>query len=294
LNGGTTYTTSIQQAAFAVDFDEKKFWVGTSPNKQTSPTWYPDQQGYSLEAWDGREMEFLVAPSASSGTPYYHARFSKSDWVWDPNEELPSSNYAEAWEKVSPTSSSPPARDAHAAVFDGSEMTIFGGQDGTSSKNDVWSMDMRLSDYEWKKHNSVGALPSTRNSMQAIAYDSKVIVFGGNTGSGKTNALWTHERDIPCSVYPFLGQCEDISNGMKCPCHPEAVARNGMPVPYVLPLGADAKCSEKESDRSFVLKDGTMVKASSETFYDVPLTIPFDSYPPWSPYRGSIRDSPPL
>eukprot|EP00505_MAST-04D_sp_SCG-Rhode-Island_P001045 Stramenopile-MAST_4_protein_1045 len=103
LNGGTTYTTSIQQAAFAVDFDEKKFWVGTSPNKQTSPTWYPDQQGYSLEAWDGREMEFLVAPSATSGTPYYHARFSKSDWVWDPNEE-PIFNYAKTCEKKSPTS----------------------------------------------------------------------------------------------------------------------------------------------------------------------------------------------
>lgn len=87
LADGTTYTQTTQQGALAIDFNKRRIWVGTSPSKGTKLTWFPDNAGYdfSKEKWDGETpMSFLVMPSATSGQPHFHARFSEKDWIWEP------------------------------------------------------------------------------------------------------------------------------------------------------------------------------------------------------------------
>jgi hypothetical protein len=71
-------------------------------------------------------------------------------------------------------------------------MVIFGGWDGSSRRNDVWSFQLNIS--AWNSISPSGTPPSARSDHTAI-YDPvrrRMIVFGGGAGIGSfLNEVWS-------------------------------------------------------------------------------------------------------
>ena len=65
-------------------------------------------------------------------------------------------------------------------------MVMFGGTDGSNSRNDVWTLN--LTSYDWAEVTSA-TKPSARNSHSSIIYDGQMVIFGGSDASSKKNKL---------------------------------------------------------------------------------------------------------
>jgi hypothetical protein len=81
----------------------------------------------------------------------------------------------------------PGARCAAAAVHDPvrNRMIVFGGDDGSVYRNDVWALELG-EDPSWASLNPSGTPPSPRTHSTAIydATNDRVILFGGYPGLG--------------------------------------------------------------------------------------------------------------
>lgn len=96
----------------------------------------------------------------------------------------------ESW-SVLQAGSRPPARSDHSATYDPvrDRMIIFGGYDGASRSNDVWSLS--LGTPSWSALTPMGVGPSPRSEHTAT-YDpirDRLVVFGGND-IYRRNDLW--------------------------------------------------------------------------------------------------------
>ena len=101
-----------------------------------------------------------------------------------------------AWSAITPAGTPPPGRWAPAAAYDPvrDRMIVFGGYDGTASRNDVWALSLGATP-TWTQLSPGGPLPAARANVEGV-YDpagNRLIVFGGfNTSTQQFfNDTWT-------------------------------------------------------------------------------------------------------
>jgi len=93
---------------------------------------------------------------------------------------------SEAWNSISPSGTAPDARRGMTAVYRSTDdkFYLFGGYDGTSHKNDLYSLTSTTTSPAWVTLSSTGA-PSARRS-HAAGYSptqNKMVIYGGRADS---------------------------------------------------------------------------------------------------------------
>lgn len=127
--------------------------------------------GTRMLVWGGRDLQSLVASNAG--------------WAYDPSLDL--------WTAIT-TAGAPAPRYQHSAVWTGSRMIVFGGDNGVVRSNDGGSYDP-ASD-TWAPISTSGA-PSPRRQHSAIWTGGRMIVWGGTEPS--SGYLQTGGRYDPAS-----------------------------------------------------------------------------------------------
>jgi N-acetylneuraminic acid mutarotase len=124
----------------------------------------------------------------------------------------------DTWTPTRIDGSTPQGRDAHSAVWTGSEMIVFGGQIyGTSRMGDTVSIPLNTGGrYEpasdtWSGTLSSSATPSVRAYHSAVWTGSEMIVWGGSaTRQGEryrpASDTWVPMSDYPAGLGPLPAQ----------------------------------------------------------------------------------------
>ena len=97
-----------------------------------------------------------------------------------------------AWSALAPAGSPPSARYLHTAIYDPvrDRMVVFGGNDGSGRRNDVWALSLAGSP-AWSSLAPAGTPPSARVAHTAI-YDpvrDRMVVFGGHHSGVRISAI---------------------------------------------------------------------------------------------------------
>ena len=85
-------------------------------------------------------------------------------------------------DQVSPQTRSPPARTNHSVVTWQDRLYLFGGTDGVTWFNDVWTYDPRSN--SWTELDCIGYIPVAREGHSAALVNDTMYVFGGRTQEG--------------------------------------------------------------------------------------------------------------
>ncbi|KAF2757426.1 hypothetical protein EJ05DRAFT_389232 [Pseudovirgaria hyperparasitica] len=94
------------------------------------------------------------------------------------------------WETLIPNSGdeplpqglSPPARTNHTIITYNDKLYLFGGTDGNTWFNDVWTYDPRVN--AWTELDCIGYIPTPREGHAAALVNDTMYVFGGRTKDG--------------------------------------------------------------------------------------------------------------
>ena len=86
----------------------------------------------------------------------------------------------------------PAGRSEHATNVHGNKLIMFGGDDGTSKKQDTWSLNLQTK--VWTEVQ-VSTKPGSRSGHTSVLYDGKMIVFGGYDGTNRLDDLWELNLD---------------------------------------------------------------------------------------------------
>jgi N-acetylneuraminic acid mutarotase len=102
---------------------------------------------------------------------------------------------ANAWSKLKPQGTLPPARASQAMAYDPvtKKLIVFGGYDGTTYYNDTWAYD--VADNTWTALTPSGVAPAARQG-HSLVYDpasKKMILFGGYSGTAQFNDTWAYD-----------------------------------------------------------------------------------------------------
>ncbi|OKL60507.1 hypothetical protein UA08_04263 [Talaromyces atroroseus] len=81
-----------------------------------------------------------------------------------------------------PAGQIPPARTNHTTVSYGDKLYLFGGTNGVTWFNDVWSYDPRTN--QWTELDCIGFVPSPREGHAAALVGDYMYVFGGRNEEG--------------------------------------------------------------------------------------------------------------
>lgn len=89
-----------------------------------------------------------------------------------------------AWEWVTPADSvrAPPLTNHTMDVYD-NKLWLFGGSNGKSLNNDLWSYDPQTN--KWNKHKTFGAIPTPCEEHASVIYKDTLIVYGGKDAYGE-------------------------------------------------------------------------------------------------------------
>ncbi|KAF2265300.1 hypothetical protein CC78DRAFT_553042 [Lojkania enalia] len=82
----------------------------------------------------------------------------------------------------SPQGSSPPARTNHSVVTWNDKLYLFGGTDGVTWFNDVWTYEPRTN--AWTELDCIGYIPVAREGHSAALVNDTMYIFGGRTQEG--------------------------------------------------------------------------------------------------------------
>ncbi|OGF14524.1 MAG: hypothetical protein A2W00_04145 [Candidatus Eisenbacteria bacterium RBG_16_71_46] len=98
-----------------------------------------------------------------------------------------------AWSVLALAGSPPSARYSPAAIYDPvrDRLVVFGGNDGSGLRNDVWALSLAGSP-AWSTLAPAGSLPVARYQHAAV-YDpmrDRLVVFGGYDGTSLRNDVW--------------------------------------------------------------------------------------------------------
>jgi len=85
-------------------------------------------------------------------------------------------------EQVSPQGKSPPARTNHSVVTWNDKLYLFGGTDGLTWFNDVWTYEPRSN--SWTELDCIGYIPVAREGHSAALVNDTMYIFGGRTQEG--------------------------------------------------------------------------------------------------------------
>jgi len=107
---------------------------------------------------------------------------------------LPATPQTLSWSQWKAAGTQPSPRQDGTIAYDpaGNQLFLFGGQDASSSKNDLWSWSVDRA--QWTQIQPSGALPPAR-TYHSLVYDSKarrLIVFGG-IGSSNFSDVWAFD-----------------------------------------------------------------------------------------------------
>ena len=155
---------------------------------------------------------------------------------------------AESWRRLrcsSTGSTLPPFRSKSTATILRDAVFIFGGKGANGEVlGDVWKLDLNKTEwslvpaYPDAKPPTLGQFPSPRRSHTSVAFDNKVLIFGG-MGLERTfacdvflNCAWF--LDVTTSKIPEWSRVNIIEPNGKCPeprsCHTATVISNKMMV----------------------------------------------------------------
>ncbi|KAF2867130.1 cell polarity protein-like protein [Massariosphaeria phaeospora] len=82
----------------------------------------------------------------------------------------------------SPQGRSPPARTNHSVVTWNDKLYLFGGTDGLTWFNDVWTYEPRTN--AWTELDCIGYIPVAREGHSATLVNDTMYIFGGRTQEG--------------------------------------------------------------------------------------------------------------
>ncbi|KAL1925632.1 uncharacterized protein VTP21DRAFT_515 [Calcarisporiella thermophila] len=87
------------------------------------------------------------------------------------------------WTKANTQGQPPTPRRAHSSCFYNNKLYIFGGGDGMRALNDVYTLDIKDSNYmAWSKLSPRGVPPTSRGYHTSNLVGDKWIIFGGSDG----------------------------------------------------------------------------------------------------------------
>ena len=107
-----------------------------------------------------------------------------------------------AWSALAPSGSPPSGRNEHTAIYDPvrDRMVVFGGEDATIYRNDVWALSLAGSP-AWSELTPSGSPPSVGGATSI--YDSvrdRLVMFGTSGGSSLRMEAWALGWAPPVSV----------------------------------------------------------------------------------------------
>ena len=154
----------------------KQEWREISPDGDGPSKRYGSCSGYDSE----NDLFYISHGFTASG------RFDDT-WAFDLE--------AERWTEVSPTELRPIERCLHRCAFDpeSNSLFLFGGQSNrTPILGDLWRYDPAAK--EWTDVSPEGESPSPRffSSLVRDPESRRFILFGGFTGDGRKNDLWSY------------------------------------------------------------------------------------------------------
>jgi DNA repair exonuclease SbcCD ATPase subunit len=85
-------------------------------------------------------------------------------------------------DRASPQGRSPPARTNHSVVTWTDRLYLFGGTDGVTWFNDVWTYEPRSN--TWTELDCIGYIPVAREGHSAALVNDTMYIFGGRTQEG--------------------------------------------------------------------------------------------------------------
>ncbi|KAF2034436.1 cell polarity protein-like protein [Setomelanomma holmii] len=85
-------------------------------------------------------------------------------------------------DQASPQGRSPPARTNHSVITWNDKLYLFGGTDGVTWFNDVWTYESRLN--TWTELDCIGYIPVAREGHSAALVNDTMYIFGGRTQEG--------------------------------------------------------------------------------------------------------------
>ncbi|MFA5795419.1 MAG: LamG-like jellyroll fold domain-containing protein [Candidatus Brocadiia bacterium] len=85
---------------------------------------------------------------------------------------------------------SPSARYGHDMVWDGTRVIMFGGEDGTSFKNDLWWYNPVSNTWTQKIAHGAPGSPAQRYYQTMVWDGTRVIMFGGWSAMNKNDVWW--------------------------------------------------------------------------------------------------------
>jgi N-acetylneuraminic acid mutarotase len=140
------------------------------PTAVTSAT--PSVRAYHTAVWTGSEMIVW-------GGYYYDAssHYLNTGGRYDPSTD--------SWYPTAVTSATPSVRDGHTAVWTGSEMIVWGGENGSNALSSGGRYDPSTD--SWYPTAMTFATPSPRAYHTAVWTGSEMIVWGGREGSNPVN-----------------------------------------------------------------------------------------------------------
>jgi Bacterial Ig-like domain len=146
----------------------------------------------------GRTARFTPANNALVKSALYHAMLTTG--IKDPAGNALAANFdwtftttTDAWTSTAVNASTPTARLNHTAVWTGSEMIVWGGNDGLGVVNSGGRFDPNTDG--WTGTTTVGA-PLQRTDHTAVWTGTEMIVWGGS-GLGGSNLTNTGGRYSP-------------------------------------------------------------------------------------------------
>ncbi|KAH7078587.1 hypothetical protein FB567DRAFT_139063 [Paraphoma chrysanthemicola] len=85
-------------------------------------------------------------------------------------------------DQASPQGRSPPARTNHSVITWNDKLYLFGGTDGITWFNDVWTYEPRTN--AWTELDCIGYIPVAREGHSAALVNDTMYIFGGRTQEG--------------------------------------------------------------------------------------------------------------
>jgi hypothetical protein len=176
---------------------ENDVWILTGANGQNgTPAWsqasptgtLPSARVYAAGAYDPNTNTLMVYGGYNCATAY-----SSDVWVLSNANGIG----AQAWTKLKPSTTSPPARESASAVYDSVNniLTIYAGDAGGRPFHDVWVLSHANGTGgtpAWTQLSPSGKAPNARTGQTAI-YDSasdRMTIFGGVNGANTIYDSW--------------------------------------------------------------------------------------------------------
>lgn len=128
----------------------------------------------------------------------FSGRYFNDIWTLDINSET--------WQLLTLSQPTPSPRRNAALAYDtvNNRIFLFGGRTGSTLYNDLWVLDLTMGAEYWVELTPSGTPPSPRTEVTGIIdpINNRLMVFGGDTYSGRVNDTW--ELDLNTTTWFML------------------------------------------------------------------------------------------